>query len=430
VVKVLPFGSDGSGVSYYRLFQPLREALRQNLCECRSVNDRWLMEPVFDLPWDCPFQKKRTAANRITYDELARWGQIICTTRHLEEEPAALVRMLSWRFGIPWVLDVDDDIFRVQKANPMYDVYRKRSVDEAWKSRTIQSPDEIKPGELCFQNEGGGLVAVARKERDAWTISRLQILDADAMTVSTPYLAKEYGDLRREAGKDPRPVYVLPNSINLREWDLCPPGPEHPGEVWVGWQGGASHPEDLDIVVPVIQELLAKHRNVKFFWTNLPQPQLLGLAEKWPMRCVFLQGWTPIERYMMYYATLNFDIALAPLTRDRFNFGKSNLKWIEAGARRQACVCSNVGPYAETIRSGKDGFLCAGPNEWFHTLDRLVRERSLRDEVGRAARARVEAEYGLEKNVRERMQVYEEIVRMQYDRCQERAKRLAVEAAA
>jgi glycosyltransferase involved in cell wall biosynthesis len=408
-LKVAAFGSDRSGVSYYRVKKPTWEAARQGLIEADSVNPIYVLEPVTPRPNASPHQLRRYRRNDEKYEQLGNWADVMTTIRYIQFEQGALLHILAWKFGVPWILDVDDDVFNLNIDNPMHETYRKREPHEVFDARLVEDGDTEVPGEMLYTNKHGDNVAVKIKDQDAYTICKHQIEDADALTVSTPVLRDLYYETRKAAGKT-NEIYVLPNSICLRDWDACPPGPDHYPEVWVGWQGGSSHTSDLDLIADVIDGLMYKHSNMRFLWVNIPHKGLFELVKKYPGRVTFLEGWMEIGRYHDYYAAMNFDIALAPLVNNQFNRGKSSLKWMEACARSQVCVCSDVGPYKAQVRNWKDGVLVKNtPRDWYEALDKLIRQRSLREDIGKRGRRRVEKDFCLEKNVKIRAQVYQEV---------------------
>lgn len=429
MLKVAAFGSDRSGVSFYRVLQPAWEMQRQGLVETDSINSRYILEPVTPKPGASPHQMRRYKRNDEKYLELAKWADVMATIRYIQFEQGALLHVLAWKFGIPWIVDLDDDVFNLNKENPMHSVYRKRRPEEVYDARLVKSEAELTPGDMCYVNEQGEHVAVRIKEQDAYTICKQQIEDCDALTVSTPVLRDLYAKTRAAVGKTGE-IYVLPNSINLREWDACPPGPDHDPEIWVGWQGGSSHEKDLDLIADVIDALMAKHKRMRFLWVNMPHRGFFQLIRKYPGRVSFLEGWMPIGRYHDYYSAMNFDITLAPLANNQFNRGKSALKWMEAGARSQACVCSNVGPYKNQVRHGEDGFLCDSSHDWYKYVDWLLSQKSLRKDMGSRARIRVEKDFNLQKNAKVRAQVYQEVYDKYAEQCRDRAHLLEVKAEA
>jgi hypothetical protein len=73
------------------------------------------------------------------------------------------------------------------------------------------------------------------------------------------------------------------------------------------------------------------------------------------------------------------DIALAPLTKSKFNRYKSELKILEAAAYKIPIVCSNVEPYTNH-RSNLGAFFVTN-NDWTTPLTKLI-ESGKSKEIG------------------------------------------------
>ena len=265
--------------------------------------------------------------------------------------------------------------------------------------------------------------AITQKDWDYNKISKRALLLADALVVSTQELADLYGAHRRNNGVEER-VYVVKNCLDQRIWSAPTPALPHPGEVWVGWAGAGSHLSDLVLLEQVVDEILTRHPNVRFFWTRLPSPHLLRLSKKWGQRCVRAEAWSSIENWADYYTALNFDIALAPLDDTRFTRCKSNLKWLEAGILGQPMVASNCGPYARTIRNGQDGFLASRPYEWIEYVSALVRSPALRRGMGEAAKRRVLQEFSLDTCAHRWVDVFQDVKKLYGPEIAERARKV------
>ena len=67
----------------------------------------------------------------------------------------------------------------------------------------------------------------------------------------------------------------------------------------------------------------------------------------------------------------NFDVSLVPLSRNRFNWCKSDLKIVEAAWTRTAVIASNTKPYNGIIRHGETGLLCSTPQEWQEAIESM-----------------------------------------------------------
>ena len=56
-------------------------------------------------------------------------------------------------------------------------------------------------------------------------------------------------------------------------------------------------------------------------------------------------GWTVFAEYPEKMASLNLDLAIAPLEINAFNEAKSNLRLLEYGAMRWPVICTDIFPY-------------------------------------------------------------------------------------
>jgi glycosyltransferase involved in cell wall biosynthesis len=90
----------------------------------------------------------------------------------------------------------------------------------------------------------------------------------------------------------------------------------------------------------------------------------------------------------------DFDVALAPAGRGGFFRGKSDLRWLEAGALGIP-VIADPAVYPE-IEHGVTGFHAETPAEMRSILLELIADAALRAGVGRAARDHVAAHRRIE----------------------------------
>lgn len=80
------------------------------------------------------------------------------------------------------------------------------------------------------------------------------------------------------------------------------------------------------------------------------------------------------------------DIVLAPLEPDLdFSEAKSAVKWLEAACAGVPVVASPTLPFRQVIEDGVTGVL-AEPGGWVDALRGLVKDRALREQIGRSAR--------------------------------------------
>jgi glycosyltransferase involved in cell wall biosynthesis len=224
-----------------------------------------------------------------------------------------------------------------------------------------------------------------------------QMAHSDGLIVSTPYLAEQY------KGRNAK-IYVVPNSIDFREWK----GLElrRHNRLRIGWIGGGTHGKDLEMVAPVLEELLSKYwKKDLWFYCVHGCPELY---KKWP-RVYHTLKWANINLYPRFMNSFKFDIGIAPLEDNNFNRGKSNLRWLEYSALKIPCVASPLPDFVWAIQDGKTGFLASDLKDWKDSLTMLIELEGLRREVGRAAYEKVKSDFNVVKTSRSYLQVLREV---------------------
>jgi glycosyltransferase involved in cell wall biosynthesis len=91
------------------------------------------------------------------------------------------------------------------------------------------------------------------------------------------------------------------------------------------------------------------------------------------------------------------DIGVMPLLNSPWERGKCGYKLIQYMACGLPVVASSVGVNSEIIRAGENGFLADNTDEWVDTLAELLRNASLREQMGKIGRKDVEAQYCIQQ---------------------------------
>ncbi|SDU82609.1 CDP-glycerol glycerophosphotransferase family protein [Pseudomonas sihuiensis] len=151
---------------------------------------------------------------------------------------------------------------------------------------------------------------------------------SDRFVVSTEPLAEAlsrmHGDIR-----------VVPNLLPVQWWKNLKSHRGVDRKPRIGWAGGNSHAGDLALIADLVRQLAGEVDWVFFgMCPDALKPYVRELHEG-----------VPIERYSRKLASLNLDLAIAPLEENRFNECKSNLRLLEYGACGFPVVCSAVRPY-------------------------------------------------------------------------------------
>lgn len=87
------------------------------------------------------------------------------------------------------------------------------------------------------------------------------------------------------------------------------------------------------------------------------------------------------------------DIGIMPLPEDPWSKGKCGMKALQYMGLGIPTVCSPVGVNSDIIRDGENGMLAATEQEWVEKLTALLHAPALRERLGQAGRATVEADY-------------------------------------
>lgn len=161
--------------------------------------------------------------------------------------------------------------------------------------------------------------------------------------------------------------------------------------VTIGWVG--SHAAYfLDPVLPALREV-ARQRSIEFVVVSEAPPET-GLPDgvlRW-------RQWRLEEEFAAFDG---LDIGVMPLEDTEYARGKEAYKLKEYMAAGLPVVCSPVGSNRRVVEDGVTGFFAATTEEWITALVRLIDDHDLRSRIGAAARAKAEAEFGIERSSRD-----------------------------
>lgn len=158
----------------------------------------------------------------------------------------------------------------------------------------------------------------------AWRL-RKALSHADRFVVSTEPLKEVFADFHSD-------IRVMPNCLPPAWWGDLPVSKRRTGiKPRVGWAGGISHTGDLELIVDVVRDLVDEVHWVFFgYCPGKLQPYVQEVHHG-----------VPIEQYPAKLASLNLDLALAPLEQNVFNECKSHLKLMEYGICGYPVICSD-----------------------------------------------------------------------------------------
>jgi GT2 family glycosyltransferase/glycosyltransferase involved in cell wall biosynthesis len=150
----------------------------------------------------------------------------------------------------------------------------------------------------------------------------------DRLVVSTQYLADQYSQYVDD-------VVVVPNFLELARWGELTPVCARSHKPRVGWAGSITHGGDLEIILDVVK---ATRDEIDWVFLGMCPADMQHLVKE------FHPG-VPLEEYPAKLASLNLDLAIAPLEDVPFNHGKSHLKVLEYGVLGYPVIASDITPY-------------------------------------------------------------------------------------
>ena len=274
------------------------------------------------------------------------------------------------------------------------------------------------------------------------TIEALKL--SDFITCTTKYLAERIKPYNEN-------VFVLPNAINPDEeqWKITQTTNDL---VRFGYIAGVHHNLEVEMLKPNFDKLW-KDRECygKFqlcpagFNINVPNPPdkpYMNAYYKYVEQCFtdnykhikdlnykeYLKQNTPHQneltsdkpyRRLWRLDTFNYaklydliDVSLVPLEQTMFSSNKSELKLIEAGFKKKACIVSNVMPY-DLVATEFNSILIEPTRnhiDWYIWIKRLATDKEWVKELGEAMYETVKDKYHIKTVNIERKQIFEQWV--------------------
>lgn len=146
--------------------------------------------------------------------------------------------------------------------------------------------------------------------------------------VSTDYLAEQYKGYNDD-------IVVVPNYLENMRWGELQPKRRGGAKARVGWAGSVTHDGDLAIIFDVVK---ATAKEVDWVFLGMCPDAIK------PFVTEFHQG-VKLDEYPAKLASLDLDLAVAPLEDVPFNHGKSHLRLLEYGILGFPVICTDLTPY-------------------------------------------------------------------------------------
>lgn len=156
----------------------------------------------------------------------------------------------------------------------------------------------------------------------------------DRLVVSTRPLAEAMSSMHGN-------IRVVPNMLSPEPWKTLRQRSRRrmANKPRIGWGGGTSHRGDLEVIADVVRELADE---VEWVFFGMCPDALRPYVHEF-------HKVVQMEFYPQKLASLDLDLALAPLEFHIFNDCKSNLRLLEYGACGYPVICSDTGAYRDEL---------------------------------------------------------------------------------
>ncbi|WP_255496577.1 glycosyltransferase [Aquitalea sp. LB_tupeE] len=215
---------------------------------------------------------------------------------------------------------------------------------------------------------------------DARPRLRAMLKHFDTLVVSTEPLAEACRDMIDD-------IRVVPNRLARHMWGKVSSLRGQGKKPRVGWVGAQQHQGDLSLIIDVVKQTADE---VEWVFMGMCLPEMRPyIAEEHP--CVSFQ------EYPEKMASLNLDLAIAPLEINPFNESKSNLRLLEYGVMRWPVICTDIYPYRTN-----DAPVCRVPNTteaWVEAIRSRIHDLESTYREGDALRAWVDRHYWIEDHL-------------------------------
>ncbi len=235
--------------------------------------------------------------------------------------------------GSKIVFELDDNLLELPEKNPAYSLY---------------SDPNLKRGLLEY----------------IWL--------ADHLIVSTENLKEYYSVFNKS-------ITVVPNQIDEEIFTNKKVRKTNASNIRIGFAGTITHREDFEQAEQALKVIQRKYKEqIKLVFLNM-MPETFTTDRT----VEFIPGVNSLKEFAQVLNAANLDIGLAPLTYNKFNMGKSDIKFLEYGISGIAGVYSNFGPYKRTIKNNETGLFVNLENSfgWVSKLSYLIENPSEIDRI-------------------------------------------------
>jgi glycosyltransferase involved in cell wall biosynthesis len=301
------------------------------------------------------------------------WADIIAIQRQVDSKVRAMMNKYR-ALGKKIIYEIDDFFHSLPVSNPVMPSFRQR-------------PDWLRNME-CL------------------------IYQSDALIVSTPELAKQYGRFNQNTN-------IVPNHLDLGAFPIDRIEPNSSSaNVRIGWAGSTTHDADMPHMIEAMDMILKEFpqttmvfmgADYRHLFEDIPLNRMEWIPNTYHHEM-------PVEEYYENLVDAQLDIGLAPLEDNLFNRCKSDIKIFEYMALGIVPVASDVEPYSNILKQTnaegtKYGFLAKNTKQWYRRIKTLIEDPGTRYAMGMAGLDKT----WTERNLNRMADRYEEIIQKVMD---------------
>ncbi len=160
-------------------------------------------------------------------------------------------------------------------------------------------------------------------------------------------------------------------------------------QIIIGWCGYAKKSLHISLIADVLKNLSEKYR--------IRLRIIAEDSEHYRNDFGIPFDWVPWNFDRFPEEIVQSDIAISPkYLNNSYDLGHSEYKIAVFMAEGIPAVVSPQQSYCEAIENGKSSFIASNEEEWYHYLESLIRDTSLRSIIGQTARERIKKLYSKE----------------------------------
>lgn len=235
---------------------------------------------------------------------------------------------------------------------------------------------------------------------------------ADLITTTTEFLADEYRKINKN-------VVVLPNCVDSEDWDE--PIKNDTDKIRIGIVGSVANNGDSEHIKDLLKELGNRDdiQLVMFGLQSKKSDLIKSIYKKeyeyWESINIEWHPIVPIYDYQDKLNSLKLDIAIIPRKDNYFNRCKSNIKFLEMSMLEIPVVAQSftdgLSPYDKDLKDDSIGLLATTEEDFRNQLDKLIKDKSLRQTIGKNAKEYVLKNYNILNNYKKWKYAYNQITK-------------------